>query len=442
MRLATRSRWEPARLQDGSVVSGYLLEAPIDLHTGVEQLYAVRSRDGAPGTLVASSRRHADRRERARVRRLAARRMELKHPALIGVRAFGEHGGQPYLITEPYPARTLGHLLDEGGRIEPRELVEMLEPVAAALDLAHACGLVHQSFSGSSLRLGDEGLQLDSFGVLTSDPPGDWGMVPLPELLYQAPELLRGDALSPAGNVYSLAALVVHALTGAPPYGGERPAVVYGHLADPPPRVSERAPNLRPELDDVIAWGMAKVPWQRPPSAAALMYAVAGALGMSRRLPVPRTPSAPPAESAPSERSQRRRVGVAVAAAVASAAVCGVLAAALVDPFGGGEPSRPVDPAVAGVWKRLESSRPDLRAQLAAAETPQDQAAAARELAAAYDDAVRALPATHAAAAAGAAAEAYSDLAEAAEAGDASSYSDAAVAVAGAEGRLWVVSRH
>ena len=96
----------------------------------------------------------------------------------------------------------------------------------------------------------------------------------LDDVRYRAPEQMLGEPLGPAANVYSLAALVVHVLTGAPPYQGPRPAVTYGHLAQPPPLVSERAPNLGAAVDEVIAWGMAKDPSERPRSATALLKAV------------------------------------------------------------------------------------------------------------------------------------------------------------------------
>ena len=70
--------------------------------------------------------------------------------------------------------------------------------------------------------------------------------------------------------------------------------------------------------------------------------------------------------------------------------------------------------------RQLAARRADLRAELASAETPQDQAAAARQLASAYDEAARALASNRVAAAAGTAADAYSDLAAAGEANDAS----------------------
>lgn len=443
MRLAVRkSLWHP--LEEGSVVDGYVVDAAPDVHTRPEALYAVTAPDGGAATLVAPRRPYADRFRSFRVRRLARLRLELTHPALIPLRAVGEYEGQPYLVTDVQPRRTFDDLLEEKAPHESELLLAMLRPVAEALDLAHSHGLVHQELSGESLLLAGDRLMLDSFGLFASGWEDKWDNVHMDDVRYRSPEQMLGEPLGPAANVYSLAALVVHVLTGAPPYQGPRPAVTYGHMAQPPPLVSKRRPELGAAVDEVIAWGMAKDPSERPRSAMALLKAVEQALGgtVPAGLRHPRTVavSAVP-EAFPPVRGTGRRSGVLVAV-VAAAAACGALAAVVVEPFGGAEASQPAAVADAPAVRQLAARRADLRAELASAETPQDQAAAARQLASAYDEAARALASNRVAAAAGTAADAYSDLAAAGEANDASGYSDAADAVTGAERRLSVVTRH
>ncbi len=443
MRLAVRkSPWHP--LEEGSVVDGYVVDAAPDVHTRPEALYAVTAPDGGAATLVAPRRPYADRFRSFRVRRLARLRLELTHPALIPLRAVGEYEGQPYLVTDVQPRRTFDDLLEEKAPHESELLLAMLRPVAEALDLAHSHGLVHQELSGESLLLAGDRLMLDSFGLFASGWEDKWDNVHMDDVRYRSPEQMLGEPLGPAANVYSLAALVVHVLTGAPPYQGPRPAVTYGHMAQPPPLVSKRRPELGAAVDEVIAWGMAKDPSERPRSAMALLKAVEQALRgtVPAGLRHPRTVavSAVP-EAFPPVRGTGRRSGVLVAV-VAAAAACGALAAVVVEPFGGAEASQPAAVADAPAVRQLAARRADLRAALASAETPQDQAAAARQLASAYDEAARALASNRLAAAAGTAADAYADLAAAGEANDASSYSAAADAVAGAERRLSVVTRH
>ncbi|HEX6582718.1 MAG TPA: serine/threonine-protein kinase [Thermoleophilaceae bacterium] len=445
MRLAVRkSPWHG--LEEGSVVDGYVVDAAPDVHTRAEVLYRVTAPDGPAATLVAPTHTYPDRRKYARIRRLARVRLELSHPALIPLRAVGEHEGQPYLVTELQPQRTFDDLLEEIAPLEPELLLAMLRPIAEALDLAHGRGLVHEELTGASLLLADDRLMLDSFGLFGSGSEATWANLPVADVRYVSPEQMLGEPLTPAANVYSLAALVVHGLTGAPPYQGPRSAVTYGHMAEPPPLVSERRPELDAAVDEVIAWGMAKDPWERPRSAMALLEAVDEALGGTVPAGVPRpltlAMSAVPEASPAVGRAGRRRESAVLAVVVAAAVACGALAAVLVEPFGGAEARQPAAGADAPAVRQLAARRADLRAELAAAKTPQDQAAAARQLATAYDDAARALPWSRVAAAAGTAAVAYSDLAAAGEAGDESGYSDAADAVAGAERRLSVVTRH
>ena len=432
MRLAVRkSPWRG--LEEGTVVDGYVVDAAPDVHTRAEVLYAVTAPDGGAATLVGPRHPYADRLRSFRVRRLARLRMELTHSSLIPLRAVGEYEGQPYLVTDVQPQRTFDDLLEEKAPQESELLLAMLWPVAEALDLAHSHGLVHEELSGESLLLAGDRLMLDSFGLFASGWEAKWDSVPVDDVRYRSPEQMFGEPFGPAANVYSLTALVVHVLTGAPPYQGPRPAVIYGHQAEPPPLVSERRPELGAAVDEVIAWGMAKDPSERPRSAMALLKAVDEALGGT----------VPAGRPRPAVRRARRRRGSAVlAVVVAAAAACGALAAVVIEPFGGAEASQPAAVADAPAVTQLAARRADLRAELASAKTPQDQAAAARELASAYDGAARALASNRVAAAAGTAADAYSDLAAAGEANDASGYSDAADAVAGAERRLSVVTRH
>ena len=56
-------------------------------------------------------------------------------------------------------------------------------------------------------------------------------------------------------------------------------AIMYAHIVDPPPSVSERRPELPRALDAVLAAGMAKDPEDRPASAGALVIDMLGALG-------------------------------------------------------------------------------------------------------------------------------------------------------------------
>jgi serine/threonine-protein kinase len=424
----------------GAVLAGHTIEHEVEARNRAELLYAVRGPDGESRTLVAARRPCTSRSERARVRRLRRRLTELDHAAAIRVHEVTDVRGHPVVITDAYPECTFRDLLEQDAPLAPERVVRMLAPVVQALDVAHADGLVHLTLSSDSLLLlGRQRLQLDTFGIMAlAEEPGA-----MPDTRYASPEQLRGEPPGPAANVYSLGALLMHALTGAPPERGEL--------------VSHRVPGLGPEIDRVIARALAEDPSERQRFPSTLLHGAAAALGVSRPevgptelvTPVrPRlrvvTDSAPAVVDDPpaaAGRSRSRRVLAVLAAVVAIA--CGVAAAAMLTPFGAGDTAPAARARPAAAWTRLDDQRAGLRDELAAARTPDGQARAATALAALYggaagSDAPRALNA-----AARDARDAYSGLAAAAEQGDEVAYGQATEGVEQAEARLALAaSRH
>jgi hypothetical protein len=334
------------------------------------------------------------------------------------------------VVTDPYPAHTIAHLLD-GDPLRPDAAVALVAPVCEALDMAHARGLVHQTLGAESMLIAGEHVMLDAFG-LTAVPDPIWGTSGMgaPHHVYGPPEELRKEPLEPASNVYSLSALLVHALTGRLPYDGQLAILIYAHLLEPPPRPSERAPALGPALDDVIASGMAKEASRRPASAGALLNAVAEALGA----PLPVAP-APPGRQRPARRpaAGRRRWRLSTAAAIALVSgAAGAGAGVVAEPFGETAAVPALRADARGV-ERLDERRRELRARLAETRTPRDQAAVAARLAAAYGEAAEDTRSARTAVAARAARDAYGRLSAAAEAGNAARFAAASRAVTRAE---------
>jgi hypothetical protein len=431
MKLLTK-RPQTLVLDEGAVLDGYRVEETHDARFLPELRCVVSGADGERALLLMSRHPFADRRERARFRRLAELRTRFRHPAAIEVRDFGDHAGHPFLVTEPHAERTLGDLLEEEAPLEPGRLVRMLGPVAGALDLAHGQQLVHHGLGSQALLLtGDGSLRLDYFALFELGEEVAWSIAERGDLRYRPPEQIRGERPGSSGNIYSLAAVIVHALTGEPPYTGDRLALTYAHLAEPPPDVSARAPGLGVAMDDVIARGLAKEPWQRQGSATELVAEVAEALGVGA---APLTPPAAAPHDARPVRRRRTATRKSIAAA-AAAALCGVALAVAVDPFGGESEATP-RVVGAGAWERLDAERSDLRARLAAADAPQEQAELADRLAASYGAAARALPPGPQARDTRAVGDAYALLAAAAEAGSEADFAAASSAVASSELRL------
>jgi hypothetical protein len=295
---------EPARdAMPDPVLAGYRLDASPRRREGGSLLFSATAPDGRPATLQVTAQPVPNRRARARFRRLARARAELVHPALLGVREIGEEGGRLFVATEPFPARSLADLLRHGP-LDPDLALRLLKAAAGGLDAAHAVKLVHRTLSAESVLLDGDRAKLDLFGLFTAVGQPSWGDVVRrdAQLHYESPEAVRGDELGPASNVYSLTGLLVHALTGQQPFAHHDPVMItYAHVSQPPPKPSERKPELPGGLDAIVARGMAKEPGERPESAGALIAGAALVLrtpSYSALEPAPRELAAPP-ESGP-----------------------------------------------------------------------------------------------------------------------------------------------
>lgn len=434
MRVSTHKPLGPG-IAEGGVVDGYLVESLVADRGHTELICEAVGPDGGDATLVIAWTRPADRHAWPRIRRLARTRATLEHDALLPVFAVGEHSGRPYLATDRYPETTFANLLEEAP-LSPERVLMLLAPVAEALDLAHAHGLVHQSFSGTSLLMEGRTVLLDGFGVVGGPRELTVESAGVHEVRYCTPEELRGEALEPASNVYTLAALLVHALTGAPAYEGTFVAQTYGHLTEAPPRPSERRLELGVAFDDVIARGLAKDPADRPASASGLLAEAATALGVD--LPARRGSGTDhdPGHRAPAEISSGRIPAPAVAAAVIVAVLAGLAAGVALDPFDGGRAAAAGPSVDARALERLDDQRAPLRARLSGAETPQVQAATAAELADAYAAAAASAGSARLASAARAGEQAYDELGAAADRGSADEFATASDEVARAEARI------
>jgi DNA-binding beta-propeller fold protein YncE len=231
----------------------------------------------------------------------------LDHPNIVRVYDAGESDGLLYLAMQYVDGTDLKALLRREGALERGRAIAIVTQVADALDAAHARGLVHRDVKPSNVLVagppGDEHCYLADFGLtkFTSERTAltDSGQM-VGTIDYIAPEQIRGDAVDGRADVYALACLLYHCLTGHAPFKRDTDvAVIYAHLEETPPRAGD-------QLDDVLAKGMAKERDERWPTCGALVNAARAA------------PSIPAARS-------RTRAVAGAAALVAAAALAGVL---------------------------------------------------------------------------------------------------------------------
>ncbi|GAA3794451.1 serine/threonine-protein kinase [Cellulomonas soli] len=215
-------------------------------------------------------------------RRLAA----LDDPHLVRVLDLGHDAqGRACVVLGLVDGDTLGQVLT-AGRMPPADALALADAVLAGLGHAHTHGLLHLDVSPANVMVprgaGPAGaVVLDLAG--TPDPSGDATHVTVSPA-YAAPELATAEGADARADLYAVGALLVHALTGSPPYPSEDPAVMLaGHVHEPVPVPSGRVPGLPREVDALVARALAKHPDDRFVDAAQMRRAVQAVAGTTRR---------------------------------------------------------------------------------------------------------------------------------------------------------------
>ncbi|WP_067562803.1 serine/threonine-protein kinase [Nocardia acidivorans] len=212
----------------------------------------------------------------------------LEHPNIVRVYDRGVERGCLWLamgFIDGVDAAELIRRNPEG--VPPAQAVRIITEVARGLDAAHHNGLLHRDVKPANIlletRSGETDLAyISDFGVARSmaesEALTEAGAV-LATLDYAAPELLAGETVDERVDVYALGCTIFELLTGTVPFPACSPAAqIRAQLNAPPPRASERNPQLPRAIDAVIARALAKSPQRRYPSAGALARAAATAL--------------------------------------------------------------------------------------------------------------------------------------------------------------------
>lgn len=210
----------------------------------------------------------------------------LEHEAIPKLYELAYDGLSPYLVTEMVAGKTLDQVLEAGERYEPLGIIELLRPIASALDYAHSRATIHRDVKPANILLADDGRTLlTGFGLGTvasfNTGPGTGGPV-APD--YVAPERLVGREVDGRADVYSLAAVIFEAVTGRRPFSSRSwIETLSRRLYEPPPSVRDIAPDLPAAFAAALQQAMDRDPNRRPATAGALLDQLEIALSAPRR---------------------------------------------------------------------------------------------------------------------------------------------------------------
>jgi serine/threonine protein kinase len=311
--------------------------------------------------------------------RIAAR---LSHPHAISVYDVALESGQPWLVMEYLPSRSLAAVLTEDGVLRADQVGQIGAQVADALAATHAAGIVHRDVKPANILIGEGGrieglVKITDFGI--SHASGDVTLTQTGQITgtpaFLAPEVAQGREMTPASDVFSLGATLYTCVEGQPPFGMEDNALAMlhrvaggaivpprraGSLTEPLLRMLAADPAERPVMSEVrdelarlaagrdgdtttVLLGRTDLRSSLPgrartaafaaapatPAAAAGAAAAGAAVADRPRTPSPRPPAPP--------KQRKRGRGLWVAAGLLAALLGGLIAFLLLDPLAGGD---------------------------------------------------------------------------------------------------------
>ncbi|CAN5921545.1 hypothetical protein BH23ACT10_BH23ACT10_32900 [soil metagenome] len=198
----------------------------------------------------------------------------IDHPHILRVVDMGVDGGVPYAASVWRDGMPLSTLLLEAAPLEIPDVLRLGGQLAEALDTVHDHGIVHGTVGLPTVwikrRPGSRvppSAALTAFGsshllapILTSLEDAEAAV----DVLFIAPEQLRGEPAGPAADQYALAGVLFTALTGTTPFRGDTNNDLFGaHLFSDPPRLSATRDDLDPSWDDLFARALSKEPDER-----------------------------------------------------------------------------------------------------------------------------------------------------------------------------------
>lgn len=184
-------------------------------------------------------------------RREARAAARLGHPNIVAVYDSGTDRGTPWIVMELVEGPTLRDLLDRHGRFDVATTAELLAGVADALDHAHRAGVAHLDVKPENILVSSEGAKVADFGLVRA-ARGRRDHAPAGSPHYLAPEVITGGVVDGRADIYALGVVTFECLTGAPPFGGDRQAVMAGHLRGRVPAPSSLAPGIGSWVDAAV----------------------------------------------------------------------------------------------------------------------------------------------------------------------------------------------
>ncbi len=228
----------------------------------------------------------------AREVRLAA---SLQHPNIVPVLTTGIADDLPY-FTMPYVrGESLRVRMNQGGPVPRRHALSVLRDIARALQYAHTEGIIHRDIKPDNVLLSGDAAVVTDFGIAkaisvartSATGPGQPNGSPhtltqagltIGTPAYMAPEQAAADVIDHRVDIYAWGILAYELLAGAHPFAGKTSAaqLMAAHLGEQPVPLTQKVPDIHPDLARLVMQCVEKDPDKRPASASEILEALDG----------------------------------------------------------------------------------------------------------------------------------------------------------------------
>jgi serine/threonine-protein kinase len=201
---------------------------------------------------------------------------KLSHPNIITVYDVGEASEIVYICLEFLDGIDLAEQIRNEGRLRVDQLLNIMMPIASALDEIHSHSLIHRDIKSSNIFITKKGkpILLD-FGIATFKESSSGTTLPgtvigTPE--YMSPEQANGRSVGPESDIYSLGVVMFQCLSGNVPFAGDSPISTLVKISQGMvPELDQHSLEIPQWLYDIVMKCLAADPEKRFRSAHDLL---------------------------------------------------------------------------------------------------------------------------------------------------------------------------
>jgi serine/threonine-protein kinase len=262
----------PLKLVREALRQSYEVKRSIGRGCMAEVYLAVRLEDGEEVAVKLFNPSYQMTKWSARFHREIELLQQLHHPSIQPLITSGEVAHLVYYVMPVADGGSLDGRMRRNRRHSLAETLEVIQPVAAALDYAHDQNVVHRDIKPGNILFHEGRTRLCDFGIARAIrlAGGEYLTsigVRIGTPTYMSPEQSLGEReIDGRSDIYSLACVVYEMLVGEPLFSGSDQTVMAKHAKQPPPSARVVRPDLPQYVEDAIHAALAKQPGDRPAS--------------------------------------------------------------------------------------------------------------------------------------------------------------------------------